>query len=44
MQRDKDKILFCLLDLKINNICLKQVNKLKFLGVFLNENLNWQSP
>ena len=41
MQRDKDKIPFCLPDLNIRNICWVQVNKLKFLGVFLNENVNW---
>ena len=29
--------------LKVNNICRKRVDNLKFLGVFLDENLNWQS-
>ena len=41
MQRDKDKIPFCLPDLNIRNICWVQVSKLKFLVVFLNENVNW---
>ena len=30
-------------DLKFNNIILKRVTELKFLGVMIDKNLNWQS-
>ena len=42
-QKDKNITSFRFPDLKINNICLKRVKKLNFLGVVLDENLNWQS-
>ena len=41
---DKNVIPDSNLCLKINNVVIKQVNEARFLGVTLDENLNWKSP